>query len=427
MRRAFSERALLAALVLALAGLPARALAEPRPVSQGLIGTREERVYFAPIDSSGLDEGWRLTFVYRGRSVASGVVARLFAGELAVGRITSGSLPSRTDPERLMILGEPPLVHARPLLRIGFPAPHRANLLFACGGTMAEWAGLPSSYRAERAGADSAQFVREAAAPADPPWPDTLIVRSYGETADEEIALERGDLDVAVFWPGELSPHVRDDPRWQGHLTGTRHRGVVACLRLGGGTRADSGAIHPALVSLNQEVFRGDLVAWSRAARWAAPGAVGPDARGAEAVRFSVDPACPGQWVLSRFLDRRSPPPAARDERPELQLFYVDAPVASPDAFVLAIADHVRRGAYPPAVRARADSVAARIRRGPAAGASPPAEKWAASLADSLRVRPLFAVGCPLVCAPGLRPYLVALGPDALVSLLACHGSEGER
>src|SRR4029077_8015933 len=75
-----------------------------------------------------------------------------------------------------------------------------------------------------------------------PPAPDTLLVRLYGESADEEIALERGELDVAVFWPGELSTRMREDPRWGGALLGLRAHGVIAVAALhgAGGARADA-------------------------------------------------------------------------------------------------------------------------------------------------------------------------------------------
>src|SRR5205814_1296313 len=65
------------------------------------------------------------------------------------------------------------------------------------------------------------RFVRDPGAAATP-WPDTIMVGLFGETSDEEIALERGELDVAVFWPGEASARLRADPRWRGFGYGWR-------------------------------------------------------------------------------------------------------------------------------------------------------------------------------------------------------------
>jgi len=45
-------------------------------------------------------------------------------------------------------------------------------------------------------------------------WPDTIHVHLFDEASDQEIALERGDIDAAVFWPAELSTRMRGDARW---------------------------------------------------------------------------------------------------------------------------------------------------------------------------------------------------------------------
>jgi hypothetical protein len=200
-------------------------------------------------------------------------------------------------------------------------------------------------------------MVRVEAAPGGAPWPDTMLVRLFGDVADEEIALERGELDLAVFWPGEASSRLRSDPRGWDLIRGARSRGVLATVAPAGGVRAPS-ADHPALAALNEQMFRGDLAPWR-----GRPDSLASPPGG---VRFEVDPSCAGRLALQRFLDRAAPAPAAAD--PPARLLYYDAP----------------------------------------AGTLPP------------EARPLFTVRCAIAVEPGLRPYVAALGPGALADLIDC-------
>jgi hypothetical protein len=119
-----------------------------------------------------------------------------------------------------------------------------------------------------------------------------------------------------------------------------------------------------AFAGLNRELFRGDL----------APGAAGPDApsvaRRPGVTRYVVDPSCPGQQALERFLNRGLKLPAAGGGMPTVRVLCLDA-----------------------------------------AGAAP----------DSARAGVVLLIRSPLVCGRGLRPYLSTLGADAIVNLLACR------
>src|SRR5262249_47279718 len=156
-----------------------------------------------------------------------------------------------------------------------------------------------------------------------------------------------------VFWPGELSAHIRDARRWQGFPFGTRSRGVVAAVELdfeparAGVAVADSARF----AALDREMFRGDLGPWNEPGwtRGASDGAAPRRPAG----RIEVDASCPGRTVIERFFDRR--PPAQTRASARARLFYLDAPIHDPDSLALGVAAYVRRAM--PALRARAEAL----------------------------------------------------------------------
>jgi hypothetical protein len=180
---------------------------------------------------------------------------------------------------------------------------------------------------------------------------------------------------------------MRDEPRWRQPLIGVRARGALAAIESGPATPGDPGAALAdslAFASLNRDLFRGDLL----------PGA---PARGAitgsgasSPARYVVDVSLPGQRQIQSILDRGSSPPPARGGVRTVGVAYFDV---APDSLLLAATARAKRGA-------------------PADGAG--------ARGDSIRVRCVLAVGCPLVCAPDLRSLLEALGADAIVNLVAC-------
>src|SRR6185436_8262628 len=93
-------------------------------------------------------------------------------------------------------------------LRVGLPSPRRSNLLFTCDAALAVPRIGSATYARDTLDATGRRWLR---VPAPSPEsvgtraPDTLSVRAFEDATDEEIALERGELDAAVFWPGELS------------------------------------------------------------------------------------------------------------------------------------------------------------------------------------------------------------------------------
>jgi hypothetical protein len=177
-----------------------------------------------------------------------------------------------------------------------------------------------------------ARYIRDSRISLDTLWPDTLIVRFYDESADEEIAIERAELDVAVFWPAELSSHMRTSPRWSSPLMGIRTRGAVTLVW------DASSSIDPAVLerekaetfaALNQDLFHGDLLLLE---------ARDPDSGGPSNVhpRFRVDPSCPGRAELQRYLYRRVLTPSQGLVRIEYRadlagspLFAIRCPVVS--------------------------------------------------------------------------------------------------
>jgi hypothetical protein len=195
--------------------------------------------------------------------------------------------------------------------------------------------------------------------------PDTLLVRLFADAADEEIALERGELDVAVFWPGELTSRMRSDARWRDAARGVRAHGVL----VGVPAATDTLVVPLAdLLTMNHEVFGGDLVPWSELEPLSSPAGTGAPAR------WTVDPALPGARVLERVLARSAPGAGARSVR----LTYRDVPVAAHDSVQAA---------------------------------------W-----RTPGVTPAFAIGCPVLAAPSARSLVSGIGADAFANLVTCAG-----
>lgn len=363
--------ALLAGLSLGLLALPVPAAAQPHELNATVVWVREGSVYIASPDSGVLAPPALLTLAYRGKPIATAEVVRVLDRQLVLARLTSGSLARVNQPGRLRVLGESPRLPALPSLRVGYPAPRRPNLLFACDDLALDPARLPHGYRTDQVARRSFRLVRSSENSTTAPWPDTLLLRLFDEPADEEIALERGELDAAVFGPGELSAHMREAPRWQEPLFGIRDRIALVAIAPGSAAAGDSSAAFDSLAfaALNRELFRGDLAPWP----------AGPDApagrRQPGVVRYVVDPSCPGQRSLESVLNRGLKLPAAGSGVSTVRVACLDTATAVP---------------------------------------------------DSARARVLLLIRSPLVCGRALRPYLMTLGADVLVNLLACSPEGGE-
>jgi len=332
-----------------------------------VLWARGERVYLAASDSAGVEPGTTLSFEYRGKTVATGEVTAVANGELITARLTGGSLQKVKKLDRVRVTASRPPIRPAPVLTIGYPSPDRPSLLFACDSMPLSPAGPGRLYRVDERAARAYRLVRNPDSAAAAPWPDTLRVRLFDDAADEEIALERGELDAAVFWPGEASTHIREAMRWSRETSGTHGRGVLAALA---GSRIVTPGLTPGvpdlgpLELLNEVLFRGDLTPAGLSPQ-ASAGALARLAR----VRFEVDRACPGWQVLQQYLNRGEGPPGAPPAAEVIRVAYLDAP----------------------------------------AGAQ-----------DSSRPVWFFTVGCPVLSRPELRPYLSALGPDMLANLFDC-------
>ena len=397
-RRTLAATAAVVAALLATAALLGCASAEPTRIPAQVVWAQGERVYVASTDSLAPDslalkEGDLLTLLLGKRVVASGVVVNVYDPVFVVARLSSGSLARVKKLERLRILAERKPV---PMLRIGWPGTGRPCVLFPCG-QLAPRPPTSTAYRSETLGPHSYQLVRLPGDSSKSPWPDTLSIHLFDDLADQEIALERGELDVAILWPGELSMRMDDHMRWR-VLHGTRSRGALAALPARGELSGEllSAADSAAVIFLNEIVFQDDLTPWSRSVEGASrlKDLAASDARGSR--RFEVDRYCPGWQDLERFLNMGKKIHPAAGEPAPLQLTYLDVPVDSPDSLALAIAGY-SHGTF------GKGSV-------PFANDGPPVTSTF-----------LFAIRCPIVCTPKLRAYVHALGPDALVDMLDCR------
>jgi hypothetical protein len=359
------------ALILLALGISS-AGAEPTELHAKVIWAAAGRAYVASSGPLTIVEGDLLTF-YDGKKVAAeGAVSNVLDGTLAVARLKSGSLDVKKL-DRLRIMSEHP--HLRPVdvMRIGIPS--RSNLLFACA-TPSVRSPLPRAvFRGEAISVRSFILSRDKSDGATAQWPDTILVRLFDEETDEEIALERGELDAGVFWPGELSTHMRDDPKWHDFSYGTRSRVVLAAMVPHDTPQATIAAADSnALLGVNDSVFRGDLAPWDAAAgRPASPRGFEPDSPKASH-RFEVDRSVPGWQSLERALRGGTSAAAANSDAPPVRLILMGSQTQTPEPV------------------------------------------WFS-----------FVARCPVVCSPGLRDYLKSLGSDALASIVDCAIARGGR
>jgi hypothetical protein len=360
--------------IVCLLGLNEIATAESSLRGARVVWVRGDRIYVASPDSVALEPGMILTFTDRGKKVATGEVTAVHDREMIVAKLTSGSLVKVKHPDKLQITADRPVLRAPPLLRVGYPAAGRKNLLFECsyqsldsslGAGADRHSQLQRFYDSEMLDSRTHRLVRDSTVSVVAPWPDTLLVRLFDEVADEEIALERGDLDVAVFWPGEASAHIREVTGWKRWEGGIGARGqLTAAVR----RRYQSGIADPfhneelrALERLNHELFRGDLLPVPR------PGMSPSSTLG----RFKVDVSLPGHDFMEQFLNRAIGHATPVDTARVVQLSYHE---------------------IWPTVPVIGDL---------------PEDYW-------------LVVRCPVISRPKLQPYLHAIDTEALANLFQC-------
>jgi hypothetical protein len=223
--------AALAALALLAFQSPCRTnAAEPQP---HVLWVRGDHVYASLPDSTFAEAGDRVTLRDRKKTLATGEVAEVIRGEVALVRIHSGSLEGVRKLDQVRLRFERAPLPPLEALRIGVPSARRRSDCDELVGVAPAAAPPylvslrnPMTWRLVRDTADSARPAPGAAAA----WPDTLVVSLFDESGDEEIALERGELDVAIFQPGELSARMRGDPRVLGPLVvaAAHRRRVIA-------------------------------------------------------------------------------------------------------------------------------------------------------------------------------------------------------
>jgi hypothetical protein len=217
-------------------------------------------------------------------------------------KLTSGSFKKTKHPDRLLVFAEPPRPRGPAKLRIGYPSSKRVTAFFACDSLGID---LPrAGFGAVQSSDHLYQLTRNTDIPDTSSWPDTLIVRFFDDPADEEIALERNEIDAAMFWPGEPSTHIRDKLRWSGEPSGLRQRGIVAGLFMSYHPTIDSVTTAVATrwvaTALNNELFRGDLAPCGTSV-------VDTTATVRDLpIRFDVDPAFPNHDDLQILLHLES-------------------------------------------------------------------------------------------------------------------------
>jgi hypothetical protein len=337
-----------------------------------VIWAQGDRIYIASLDSVALEPTTGLTFRDRHKTVATGEVTTVYGGELIAARLTSGSLQKVKHLDRVEITAHPPEFRPPPLLRVGYPAAGRKHPLIDCSGQTPDTTFLQGAYAWDAIGSQSYRLVRDPSYSIARSWPDTLLVRLFDEVSDEEIALERGDLDVAIFRPGEASPHIREAMHWEGRPLGRwSSSSLTVAGRPGGDATAPEGLTKEAfdaLTRLNQEMFRGDLIPL-------------PDVEVTTQTppiqRFEVGSSIPGYARIQRFLDQAMPPVVERHTARVLRL-----QVRGPSQFLTFRPQNLTYISY--------------------------------------------YLGCPVISSIPIRPYVETLEQDALANLFQCLPTQQE-
>lgn len=339
----------LLSLAMLCAALPARA--ELRELPARVVWARPGWCYLASDDSTLFAPGLSVSIARGERVLAMGRIERVYEPRLAALRIESGSLEEGQDLGSLSVRGESARDIRMTRMRVGLPSAARRHPLFTCTHIDVR-AGLAN----EVYEAHGDHLVRRLAGPTVPVAPDTIDVTWFADAADADIAIARGELDVAVFWPGELPARLRAREHAANVFAGERAHGVLAAEF----AAADSAPLPPSdLAWLAREGFAGD-------ARLL-PGGEGEPA----AARYVVDPALGSAPWLMRVLARVNRASAKRT----VTLRWLDDVTPA---------------------------TAAATAHGPV--------KWV----------PVLVPECRVVCSPGARASVLAIGANAFADLAEC-------
>jgi hypothetical protein len=363
-----------ALLVVLPASLGCAASSAPHPATS-VVWASPGHAYLGSHDRGALALGDSVAFVAGGRTLAAGLITSFAENDLATVTIGRGDLTSAKRLDHVSVQIHRRAVAAMDLLRIGLPSAKRGTALFRCASSSLNGPGPPEAFSVRDSGATTI-LTRDASVALYGQWPSRLEARRFDEIADEEIALERGEIDVAIFWPGELSSRLRKDPRWPA-LMGVWTKGVLAMEWTGYQNEILQAYATNVFTGFLEEALRGDL--------GPPPSRPGPSIDNfplppprpdsASSVSFEVDRSCPGHAELQRDLDRLVPPSRSLVPVHRARLLCVD-------------------------------QLLTETRREPTGGL----------------IHPLFTMGCRVVCRPELRGYVeVELGTHSLVSMINCH------
>ncbi len=327
-------RLLAAALAALLLGGARIATAAPLRV----VWSRGSLVYLEVPDSYALGPGDSLAFALPGEPLARGTVVRSDPGRLVEAELFEGALPLERAADAMISVAVSHVImrHVASLV-VGLPSPTRSSPLFACGSGASRVATLPLCYRIASSGRKRFTLVRDSLCNGQL-GPDTLVVVWFDHVADQEIALERGELDAAAFWPGELSTHMREQTRWQSHAQGIRLSGLLVARAVTGlpprydVARNPTAADTAALADLCANRFRQELAAIPP------PGSSAPlvelvfappprKALRSRILGFETDPGCTAE---APFWQRATTPANRRQAGPGLVVKYVEAANPTP-------------------------------------------------------------------------------------------------
>jgi hypothetical protein len=413
------KRAALHAMAAATLALSLACVARAAPTPAKLVWASAGLAYVACPDSNALRVGDRVSFADRGKEVASGRILRVDAGGLTLTRLERGQLDARRWKKLRLSIQR---TSSPPLLRLGFASV--SSGCFSCPTQDPRAPVADSRYRLELNSPPLWRLVRAVSATDAPGWPDTIEARQFDESADEEIALERGDLDVAMFWPGELSSRLREDGRWWDGSVGIRERVLAVAISL----RPDAAGapIFPAsadLLALDRDLFRGDLAPWTPALAETSSRTLPGGAKDARRPQLMVSPSWPGHARIESWWNGSTAAPAGPPP-PQIRFEVVSA--SNPDSrnWLIEIADELRGTQYPPARRAVADSIAQVLRRD-AGGSQDLTVPQRDEILARLAARPVYTFGCPVASSSEFRGVVQMLGPDAVVRILRCAPPSG--